>query len=85
METIKLSAKVTTEIEREVTLPFFSKSSSSCYYKVITKDYQVAVSIYMENCCNIWKGDCFLGLALQGQQITEEEFNEFYNKVISML
>lgn len=84
METIKLSAKITTEIEREVTLPFYSKYASS-YYKVITKDCQISVSFLSEKCYNIWKGEFLLGLALQGEQITEEEFNEVYNKVKSLL
>lgn len=84
METIKVSAKVTTEIEREVTLPFYSKSTAS-YYKVITEDCQISVLYLGEKCYNIWKADCLLSTALQGQQITEEEFNEVYNKVKSLL
>lgn len=84
METIKIKTRVETEVEREVTLPFYSKSASS-YYKVITKDCQISVSFLNEKSYNIWKAEFLLGLALQGEQITEEEFNEVYNKVKSLL
>jgi hypothetical protein len=84
METLKLKRTVESVIEAEVKLPYFCKDMFS-YYKVISEKRQVSVSYYNENAYEIQIGGHFLTFVNEAEYTTEEEFNEFYNKVKSLL
>jgi hypothetical protein len=84
METLKLKRTVESVIEAEVKLPYFCKTMYVCY-KVISEKRQVSVSYYNENTYEIQVGGHYMTFVNDAEQITEEEFNEFYNKVKSLL
>ena len=85
MQTHTIEIKKEVIEKREVTFPFFSKNND-IYFKAESPDAQLQV-IFFEYACIFSITKCKHNLmdVLKGEQITEEEFNEVYNKVKNLL
>ena len=85
MQTHTIEIKTEVIEKREVTFPFFSKNGD-IYYKVESPDMQIQVTNFVYSFMfSITKGKYMLEQAAKGELITEEEFNEVYNKVKNLL
>lgn len=81
--TIKKTIYPPQEIEKEIQLPFYSRSKSGTnYFKVITENRAIQVWTHgKSSSIAIWEvSGSTVGSALEGEECTEQEFTEAYNK-----
>lgn len=82
---MKLKYTETTEHEKEITLPYYSKYGST-YYKVVSENKTITVNDY-EFDRGIQSSNHYgtLPFSVKSIPITQAEFNDVYNKVLEFI
>jgi hypothetical protein len=81
---MKIKTRHLVEKEHEIELPYYSKDSAH-HYKVLTEKLAISITYINHEYFGISYSDTWVSSALEAEKCTEQEFNEAFKKVQTLL
>jgi hypothetical protein len=81
---MKIKSKITTEVEKEITLPYFCKSSDYNYTKVVSNDLVIKVNTYPFS-TSIDIASLEITSIGNDKSCSEDEFNAAFGKAFNSI